>query len=273
KPVLDAIRYKSTISEASFSADGTRLVTATFLHANTVRLWEAGGRQAAELVHLLKPENTATVWQLPEGKRITSVGESGAPTLFRHASLGHDGARLLLIQDGAAQIRDADTGQLIRSVHKPGTAVIGCALSPKNRILVTANDDRTAQLWDAATGENVPTPRQFRHNGQTWPPLFSPDGGLLVMTSQDGIRIWDASTGDPISPPLIHPLEVECVAFSPDGRRLVTASDHAARVWPVHGKEREVEELLQFAEFLSCARTDSDVGRLVQLSSDELASA
>src|SRR5262249_36369288 len=125
KPVLDAIRYKSTISEASFSADGTRLVTATFLHANTVRLWEAGGRQAAELVHLLKPENTATVWQLPEGKRITSVGESGAPTLFRHASLGHDGARLLLIQDGAAQIRDADTGQLIRSVHKPGTAVIG----------------------------------------------------------------------------------------------------------------------------------------------------
>jgi hypothetical protein len=45
-------------------------------------------------------------------------------------------------------------------------------------------------------------------------------------------RVWDATTGHPITPPLKHGGYVSQGLFSPDGRRVVTASsDGTARVW------------------------------------------
>jgi WD40 repeat protein/serine/threonine protein kinase len=65
---------------------------------------------------------------------------------------------------------------------------------------------------------------------------FSPDGRRVVTASRDHTaRVWDAVTGDPISPPLRHGDIVWKAVFSPDGRRVVTASrDGTARVWDAH---------------------------------------
>jgi WD40 repeat protein/Flp pilus assembly protein TadD len=263
----------TTINRASFSPDGRRLLTDTFLPEHSARLWEVAGKPLGELYRLLRPDNTATVWELPAGKRVASVGEPGSATAFRYASFGPDGGPLIFIHDGAAELRDAATGQVVLSFRKPGTAITGAALSPDGRTLATGSDDRTAQLWNAATGEVIPTPPQFQHGGQRWPPLFSPDGRLLVLGSPAGVRVWDAATGDPISPPLLHPAEVESVAFSPDGRLLLTTSDHAARVWLLSAEERSADDLLLLAQLLSCARRHAEGGRLMPSTSDELARA
>jgi WD40 repeat protein/serine/threonine protein kinase len=62
---------------------------------------------------------------------------------------------------------------------------------------------------------------------------FSPDGHRVVTASKDHTaRVWDAVTGEAVTPPLRHGHLVWKAAFSPDGRRVVTAShDGTARVW------------------------------------------
>ena len=60
---------------------------------------------------------------------------------------------------------------------------------------------------------------------------FSPNGKLLV-TWDDSARVWDAQTGQPLTPALSHAgTEVVHVAFSRDSRLLVTAAHKGARVW------------------------------------------
>jgi WD40 repeat protein/serine/threonine protein kinase/tetratricopeptide (TPR) repeat protein len=62
---------------------------------------------------------------------------------------------------------------------------------------------------------------------------FSPDAKLILTGSEDGTaRLWDAATGRPIEPAMIHRDSVCGVAFSPDGKIILTgSSDHTARLW------------------------------------------
>ncbi len=68
---------------------------------------------------------------------------------------------------------------------------------------------------------------------------FSPDGKMVLTGSRDrSARLWDAATGMPLGPSLIHPHEVMSVAFSPDGNGFMTgAYDYRARLY------RKVPEL------------------------------
>src|SRR5204863_189768 len=73
----------------------------------------------------------------------------------------------------------------------------------------------------------------WSHDGPVLYAEFSPDGRRVVTASADNTaRVWDTSTGKPITPPLKHNGPVFHAAFSPDGRRVVTASaDGTARIW------------------------------------------
>jgi WD40 repeat protein len=121
------------------------------------------------------------------------------------------------------------------------------AFSPDGRRVVTGSEDRTARVWDVATGKEL-----FALRGHDRPvvrALFSPDGRrlLTVSSARSGseggteggsvkpttARLWDAATGRLIAQWQDPPKEqagrvhfrviAHAVGFSPDGGRVATS--------------------------------------------------
>ncbi len=110
--------------------------------------------------------------------------------------------------------------------------------SPDGKRIVTGCVDKTAKLWDAATGKEILT--LTGHTGFLRSGAFSPDGKRIVTGSMDNTaRVWDAATGKEILSLKGHTQGVTSAVYSPDGRRIVTGSDDfTAKVWDAAtGKE------------------------------------
>jgi eukaryotic-like serine/threonine-protein kinase len=106
----------------------------------------------------------------------------------------------------------------------------GAVLSPDGSRVAAASDERSARVWDAATG--VPITPPLRHADRVTKVLFSPDGGRVVTASQDRtVHIWDAATGSARLPPIAHDRGVGGAMFDRDGALLLTASDNVVRIW------------------------------------------
>ena len=75
--------------------------------------------------------------------------------------------------------------------------------------------------------------RLWAHDKEIHSARFSKDGRLVATASADKTaRVWDVTTGKPVTESLRHDGEVLSVEFSADGSRVVTASaDGTARVW------------------------------------------
>jgi WD40 repeat protein/class 3 adenylate cyclase len=105
------------------------------------------------------------------------------------------------------------------------------AISPDGKYLVTSSKDKTARLWDFATGETI---RIFsEHTDIVSGIAFSSDGKYVVTGSYDHTaRLWDVATGQTLQV-FTGQIAIEFIAISPDGRNIVTTSHGEVRVWDV----------------------------------------
>ena len=113
-----------------------------------------------------------------------------------------------------------------------GGQINALAFSPDGKHLLSGSDDKTAKLWDIATGREI---RTFGgHESQVLAVAFSPDGKTIATGSWDHtLIVRDARTGQ-----ALHVLNegswVQALAFSPDGRLLATGTRGGrAIVWEV----------------------------------------
>ncbi len=104
------------------------------------------------------------------------------------------------------------------------------AFSPDGKQILSASWDKTAQVFDAASG----TLRfVVHHDDAVLMAQYDGVGRRIVTTSADGTaRIWNAGNGEPLTPPMRHKGKVLRAEFSPDGQSLLTtAAEKLVRLW------------------------------------------
>src|SRR5262249_35283037 len=139
--------------------------------------------------------------------------------------------------DRTARIWDVASGQEVIPPLAHQTRVHTVAFSADGRLAVTcafarSPDVPTCRTWDATTGRPVSDWFHCYPNAQA---RFSPDSRFIALQHQEVLRIYNARTGQPATPPMPHGHQVFVSApygFTPDGRRIVTGClDSLVRIW------------------------------------------
>jgi WD40 repeat protein/serine/threonine protein kinase len=150
------------------------------------------------------------------------------------AAFSPDGRQIVTTDDRAAQVWDAQTYRR-RFTLFHGEAVYQALYSADGARIVTAGNDSTVKIWDAASGALV---RELRRDGSKqhyFMVALSSDGRLVaaINTRGDVAHVWDAMTGAPLAELHNDGLEFPGLAFSPNGRWLVTTGGGDVRVFDV----------------------------------------
>jgi WD40 repeat protein/serine/threonine protein kinase len=270
------------VLDAEFSPDGTWTATAGF--GNTVALWNAAdGRRLRTLAG-----HTARVIAMelsPDGAHLVTGSEDGTARVWDPAtgallatSEGHDGAvhAVAVSPDSrlAASTSWSGRARVISLRGGRSLALAGhddqihdVAFSPDSARLVTASEDRTARVWDAATGALLHTLEG--HDCGVRRALFTRDGQSLLTFAIDGTaRRWSARTGQLEWTFLGHRDGIWSAQLDPAGERLLTASsDGTVRVWRAQ-QQRHVRALRAPGSVLTHASFAPDGQRIAAIDRD-----
>ncbi|GAC1446067.1 MAG: hypothetical protein NVSMB56_01630 [Pyrinomonadaceae bacterium] len=141
-------------------------------------------------------------------------------------------AAMLIFVPVIASTAFAETNDKPALVLQAGhtSSINSVAISADGKMILTASDDQTIKLWDAASGRVI---RVFTgHTRTVNRALFSPDGKSIISLSEDGtVKIWDIATGR-----VVRTLETKetvsdgSLAVSPAGKYIV-ASQSKTHIW------------------------------------------
>jgi WD40 repeat protein/serine/threonine protein kinase len=219
-------------------------------------------------------EGTIRLWNLQTGEELKSDGNAflsfGANTgRVWAARFAPSSRELLIIGGNDAELLDLASRET-RARFSPHGVVASAGLSPDGTRAVTGSWDRTAKIWDAATGK-VLVKIPALHEGYINSACFSPDGGRVLTGSDDGTaRLWNANTGEPLEVVLRgHAGPIHQALFSPDGKTILTVSgDKSARLWDAVSGEPVKPPLTGHEWAVRCAAF-SDDGKFIITGSDD----
>jgi eukaryotic-like serine/threonine-protein kinase len=204
--------HQGEILRAEFSADGRRILASTSSNSSPnkdIKMWDAENgtllfaieKNSSERVaccdrdgkRIVVFNNPIRIHDAASGKELARYEGSDVWIMnweLRHAGLSPfspDGKKLLAYGKDGLGLLDVQTGKQLAAFRGHIGAVTSALFSPDGRFVVTASDDQTARVWDAATGKEV---HLLRHKSRVQFAVMMPDG-RRVATASDTVRIWD----------------------------------------------------------------------------------
>jgi WD40 repeat protein len=197
---VHGVEAAAPLEAVAFSADGLRFVTAGWNH--TVQMWETADDCKLLCEIPCDGPNLFSVALSPDGRFVAAGGDD--PQAFVHVW----------------DLRGAQPTAVAGFIgHRE--AVHSVAFSRDGTKLLTASHDRTARLWDLASGKEIHS--FVGHSWWIWSAAFSRDERFIVTASHDGSAIvWNSESGERYAQFLGHRGPVFSAAFSPDGGRVVS---------------------------------------------------
>src|SRR5262249_46949712 len=170
----------------------------------------------------------------PAGVGPRPAVPSGAASAYTTYVVGPDGTMLIWFSSDSPVLqvwkpaRPAPPEGAAREPAPDRSFPVG-AVSPDGRAVLTGDGEAADGRPQGAAGERIGRP--LRGPGHL--PVFSRDGRLVATAAQPirglepVVRVWDAITGRPATPPLVWKQYVRGLALSPDGATL--AGRHRGR--------------------------------------------
>jgi WD40 repeat protein len=158
-----------------------------------------------------------TVSNIATNEKVVEIKQDSA---VRSIGFSSDGQRIVIASDdGTAQIRETQAGQIKMLLTGHTGAVTSAAFSPDGTRIVTSSEDATIRIWDADTGRAI-----FVHRATGDAPLSVSESIQFFHKSGDGVK---------------------SAAFSPGGNEIVTASPVGARIWNVQAATSPAMKLVE----------------------------
>jgi eukaryotic-like serine/threonine-protein kinase len=198
----------AAIGTLDFSPDDSRIVGMDM--KGNARVWDSSSGEAVTPVLRIEGFNPRSVAN-PSGRL--------RPT----ASFSSDGRFLLLAWGSkSAELRDAATGTLLRE-FKHADVVYHAAFSSNGQWVVTSSEDRTARVWETASGK--PASPALPHSSAVTLAHFNSDASkLLTLREHRFVQLWDWRNGQRIQQELQRRATVNHASFSPDDNRVLTVA-------------------------------------------------
>lgn len=181
-------------------------------------------------------------------------------------------ALLWLIAALSAFAAEPTTEPLLRLETGMHTAKInGVATDAQGRWAVTAADDKTARIWELASGQQLMVlrpPQDSGEVGKLYAVAMSPDGSIVALAGwtddANSIYLFDRAAGRLTRRISTLPNVVFHLAFSPDGRRLAASlgGGNGIRVFDT-ASGKEVGRDVEYGDISNSVHFRSDGRRLV----------
>jgi WD40 repeat protein len=229
------------ISGFSFSPDTRFAATRDFLD-KSVKLWDVESWKEKSTLQgrkrnletrfkqgLSYEEEFGPVPFSPDGKTVLSEKEDDLVAIWDVASAQQ---RFELNHNTNSSATKEILKGLFLPGHTPHFLILQTGFSNDGRWIFTINGDKSAKIWDAASGQLTTV---IANSERIYRAAFSPDGArLLTIEQEGGMKLWDVETGQlkgKVAPKGYVENLMKSFEFSPDGRYVATFFLGATRLW------------------------------------------